>query len=353
MLGRLPKIRRRPSGAVPAGPEGPVTAALGGLSAPAGPAQPHAAGDTAGAVPPAGVEQPTAVLPVASEPDAGAQAAPPVPVSPGFRDRGKLRRRLRYLRRVRELGYRDLGGLTFDLHRFGRDGAPLVQEKLAALGAVDAELRAVERALGEERAFVDLREAGIAACPRCAALHGSEARFCPSCGIALVGPMAGVVSASPAGLVAEPPVPPAPLWGPAGPSPAQGGGPVPAAGAPVGGVPPGGVPAAGAPAAGVPATGAPATAAVFPGPVSPVPAEQPTQAIPAGAEPPPAPAGVGAGGPVAPLRPAAPHHGEDAGAPPAGVSLRADQAAGASPPAEPAAVTGGSVAAPEPRDPRS
>jgi hypothetical protein len=325
MLGRLPKIRRRPSGAVPAGPEGPVTAALGGLSAPAGPAQPHAAGDTAGAVPPAGVEQPTAVLPVASEPDAGAQAAPPVPVSPGFRDRGKLRRRLRYLRRVRELGYRDLGGLTFDLHRFGRDGAPLVQEKLAALGAVDAELRAVERALGEERAFVDLREAGIAACPRCAALHGSEARFCPSCGIALVGPMAGVVSASAVGVAAEPPVPPAPLWGPAGP-PAEAG-------------------------AAAPAPGAPAAAAVFPGPVSPVPAEQPTQSIPAGAESPPvapraAPASA-SGAPAAPAPAARAEMPDGASVPEAG---HPGEAAGA---AEPAAVAGGTVAAPEPRAERS
>src|SRR5262249_17511758 len=43
-----------------------------------------------------------------------------VPTRPSFRDRGRLRRRLRYLRRVRELGFRDLGGLAFDLHRFSR-----------------------------------------------------------------------------------------------------------------------------------------------------------------------------------------------------------------------------------------
>jgi hypothetical protein len=228
-------------------------------------------------------------------------------VSPGFRDRGKLRRRLRYLRRVRELGYRDLGGLTFDLHRFGREGTPLVQEKLAALGAVDAELRAVERALGEERAFVDLREAGIAACPRCAALHGSEARFCPSCGIALVGPMAGVVSASPA-IAGEPPAPPAPLWGPPGPSAAR--------------AAPHGPPAA-------------AGTAVFPGPMSPVPAEQPARETPAGAATPPAPA------PLAPgqVRP----HAPAPSAPPSGTE---DQDA------EPAAVAGGSVAAPDPRPDR-
>jgi hypothetical protein len=267
-------------------------------------------------------------------------------VSPSFRDRGKLRRRLRYLRRVRELGYRDLGGLTFDLHRFRRDGAPLVQEKLAALSAVDAELRAVERALGEERAFVDLREAGIAACPRCAALHGSEARFCPSCGIALAGPMAGAVAAPPAGI-AGPSAQHTPLWGP--PASAAGERPAP-------------------------------EAAVFPGPVSPVPPEQPTQIIPAGADG-PAPPVHG----DAPVRPAPadgaarPGHADaaagsaasvasgapapaDAPAPRAddaragagertGDGGRADAAA-ADRAHEPAAVAGGSVAAPDPRAPR-
>jgi hypothetical protein len=29
-----------------------------------------------------------------------------------------------------------------------------------------------------------LREVGIAACPRCAAIHGSDDRFCPGCGLA-------------------------------------------------------------------------------------------------------------------------------------------------------------------------
>jgi hypothetical protein len=30
-----------------------------------------------------------------------------------------------------------------------------------------------------------LREAGITACPRCAAIHSSEDRFCPNCGLSL------------------------------------------------------------------------------------------------------------------------------------------------------------------------
>ncbi|HYF25466.1 MAG TPA: zinc ribbon domain-containing protein, partial [Baekduia sp.] len=124
--------------------------------------------------------------------------------APSFRDRGRLRRRLRYLRRVRELGFRDLGGLVFDLDRFGRQGDHLVRGKLAALRAVDDELRALERALDERRDVLELREPGIAACPRCGALHGSDARFCPSCGVPLHGPTAlsevadvGVVGSGP------------------------------------------------------------------------------------------------------------------------------------------------------------
>ena len=43
--------------------------------------------------------------------------------------------RLRYLREVRELGFRDLGGLVFDQHRFQRPNEALVESKVAALRA--------------------------------------------------------------------------------------------------------------------------------------------------------------------------------------------------------------------------
>src|SRR5216117_3408013 len=107
---------------------------------------------------------------------------PATTASPSFRDRGRLRRRLRYLRRVRELGFRDLGGLVFDQHRFSHVNEDLVRGKLAALAAVDGELRALEHALDDRRSITELREPGISVCPRCGALHGSEARYCPSCG---------------------------------------------------------------------------------------------------------------------------------------------------------------------------
>jgi hypothetical protein len=114
----------------------------------------------------------------------------PAPGSPSFRHRGRLRRRLRYLRRVRELGFRDLGGLVFDQHRFSQANEELVRGKVNALAAVDTELRALEHALEDRRPITELREPGISVCPRCGGLHGSEARYCPSCGVAFHGPLA-------------------------------------------------------------------------------------------------------------------------------------------------------------------
>ena len=152
-------------------------------------------------------------------PDPSAPAGLAVPAvtdgTPGFRSRGRLRRRLRYLRQARELGFRDLGGLMFDLHRFGRDGAALVEDKLAALGAVDAELRALADALDDRRPYVDLREPGIAACPRCSALHGSDARFCPNCGLHIDGPLA-LTQVAPTGAAGSEALGPAAPGSPAG-----------------------------------------------------------------------------------------------------------------------------------------
>ena len=117
---------------------------------------------------------------------------------PGFSERGRMRRRARFLRKARELAYRDLGGLVFDLHRFGRRNDPLVLAKLETIGRIDGELRALEATLAERRAVTVLREAGVAACPRCAAIHGSDDRFCPNCGLAMdlraERPMAGAAA---------------------------------------------------------------------------------------------------------------------------------------------------------------
>jgi hypothetical protein len=155
-----------------------------------------------------------------------------VDAHPSFRSRGAMRRRLRYLRRARELGFRDLGGLVFDLRRFERDRPDLVDAKVNALFEVDQELRALERALDDRREVYELREPGIASCPRCGALHGSDARFCSSCGLALRGPqpVSEVGDIVPAQLApprpqqlppAEPPSPPPEPRAPSPPRPNQ------------------------------------------------------------------------------------------------------------------------------------
>jgi hypothetical protein len=106
--------------------------------------------------------------------------------TPSFRDRGRLRRRARYLRRLRELQMRDIGGLVLELHRFGRARPDLVQLKVVEAAATDVELRGLERALHEQRPVRELREAGLGgACVHCGAVHGSADRFCASCGESL------------------------------------------------------------------------------------------------------------------------------------------------------------------------
>ena len=99
-----------------------------------------------------------------------------------------MRRRVRFLRKARELAYRDLGGLVFEMQRLGQRNDELVAAKLGVLATFDTELRALESALDERRPVTVLREAGIGACPRCAAIHGSEDRFCPMCGMPMGRP---------------------------------------------------------------------------------------------------------------------------------------------------------------------
>jgi hypothetical protein len=120
----------------------------------------------------------------AADPTANPDAeAPAGQTATSYRDRARLRRRLRYLRRARELGFRDLGGFVFDAHRFGRPRQDIVAAKLKGLAGMDAELRALETALDDRRELMLLHEPGISVCPRCATLHGSDANFCSGCGL--------------------------------------------------------------------------------------------------------------------------------------------------------------------------
>ena len=157
---------------------------------------------------------------VADADEAGEETQPPQ--APGFGERGRMRRRARFLRKARELAYRDLGGLVFDLHRFGQRNDPLVLAKLATLRQIDTEVRELEAVLRERRPVTVLREVGIAACPRCAAIHGSDDRFCPGCGLAFDAKADRPISTAPVNHQGRPTVPattaPAPGDAPTGSS---------------------------------------------------------------------------------------------------------------------------------------
>ena len=192
-MGLKDRIFSRPAGAEPdaavaaadAVPDAPAPADT--MVLPAG-----ALGDLAPASD--ATQQLPVVIPPAAEAAPAAEPAPAidpvaaVPANPTWRERGRLRRRLRYLREVRELGYRDLGGLVFDQHRFQRPNDGLVQGKVLAIDAVDRELRAIEQALRAGTLVTELALPGVSACQRCGALHGSDARYCPQCGLAFAGP---------------------------------------------------------------------------------------------------------------------------------------------------------------------
>ena len=109
---------------------------------------------------------------------------PPAVEEPlGLRERRRTRRRARYLRRLRELQLRDIGGFLVELRRFGRERPDLVRTKVDAALGTDRELRALEGVLRDERPLTELREAGIGgACPGCGTVHGSGDRYCSWCG---------------------------------------------------------------------------------------------------------------------------------------------------------------------------
>jgi hypothetical protein len=113
----------------------------------------------------------------------------PEPSPPlGARARGRARRRLRYLRPLRDLQLRDLGGLVFDLYRFGEQREALVRGKLDAIIATDKEIATLEARLGvaSPTRVLEVRQPGVGgACASCGAFHASDARFCSTCGVEL------------------------------------------------------------------------------------------------------------------------------------------------------------------------
>lgn len=112
-----------------------------------------------------------------------AQVEQGLPAPAGLQERARIRRRARYLRKLRELQLRDIGGLVLELHRLGKERPELVQAKLAGAAETDRELRALEHALGARRPLRELREPGIGgACAACGTVHGSADRHCSWCG---------------------------------------------------------------------------------------------------------------------------------------------------------------------------
>lgn len=161
---------------------------------PAAEAAPAAAPEAAPAVaaePPAG-ERP--VAPIASAEDTIvrepavrlAVVGAPEPASPGrapgFLARAVLRRRVRFLRRRRELALHDLGGFVYETHRLAESRPELTTEKLEAVDAIDGELATLERALRLGEELIVLHEPGISSCGHCGTIFDSSARFCPACG---------------------------------------------------------------------------------------------------------------------------------------------------------------------------
>jgi hypothetical protein len=183
-----------------------------------------------------------------------------------------MRRRLRFLRRARELAYRDLGGLVFEMHRNSQRRDELVTAKLTTLDRIDTELRTLEGALNDRGHVTVLREAGVTACPRCAAIHASEDQFCPACGLAMGRHADRPIAATPATapLAGSAPVSASPPAIPAPQAPA----------APALPLPPPPAPSAQAVPSTPPARAVPSTPPASAGPGVPA-AEQPTQVIPA------------------------------------------------------------------------
>lgn len=116
--------------------------------------------------------------------DRGTEAA----ASGGALERGRMRRRLRELRRLRESQLLELGALVLEAHRHSREDTPVVKRKTAEVAATDAELRALAEALGTEAGLDAIEATGIAVpCPTCGTLASTSARFCSACGTALDG----------------------------------------------------------------------------------------------------------------------------------------------------------------------
>jgi hypothetical protein len=94
-----------------------------------------------------------------------------------------MRSRARYLRHLRELQLRDIGGFMLEQHRRQRPRPELIDAKVKDAAATDQELRVLQGALEAGRPLRQIREPGIGgACAGCGTVHGSTDRYCSWCG---------------------------------------------------------------------------------------------------------------------------------------------------------------------------
>ena len=138
-----------------------------------------------------------------------AGTAPPSPdaaETPGSGERGSMRRRMRRLRRTREVLLRELGALVVETRRLGRENVELVGRKSDELIAIDRELRGLRAALGERHTVAQVVAAGVAgSCARCGTILGTDDRFCSHCGLG-VSASAEPVATGPVVVAPEGPV---------------------------------------------------------------------------------------------------------------------------------------------------
>src|SRR3954451_12923319 len=133
--------------------------------------------------------------------------------------RGRLRKRVAFLRAARELLLRDLGGFVYEIHRTAGDHEheahrQLRATKLDRLSRVDAELHELELRLDDVRRSVVVSEPGVGGeCPECGELFGSAAHYCSHCGLPLTESarraFSRIVAAQPAAVEARRPPAPA------------------------------------------------------------------------------------------------------------------------------------------------
>jgi hypothetical protein len=165
--------------------------------------------------------QPTADLPPGLDPDELAAV-------PSSARRGRLRKRVAFLRAARELLLRDLGGFVYEIHRTAGDHEheahrQLRATKLDRLSRIDAELHELEARLDDVRRHVVVSEPGVGGeCPECGELFGSAAHYCSHCGLPLTESarraFSRIVAAQPAAVEAPPQ--PAAVEAPPQPTPA-------------------------------------------------------------------------------------------------------------------------------------